>query len=336
MRRIVGQRLLGAVVQVLIVTLFAWLLFYVIARFTGASPAQRIAGKNATPTQIALVAKTLGLNKPYWQQYLIFLNNLLHGNFGFSYVQMRPVAAILWPATRATASLVLGAAVIWLLVAAPVGGYGGLRPRSFGDIAGRAVAILGMSIPVFWLAPLISYFFGYQPTQGDLLGLHILPVGTSIFPIDGYVDLGQNPLDWAYHLILPWITLAIGFAAIYIRFIRTLTAEQLGEDYARTARAKGASTARVLVTHVGRNVAPTVSVLLGADIATALTGVFFVETVYGIPGLGYTGLSAIENLDYPVITAVVIVAALIAVLANTVVDLLHTVLDPRLRRVGGI
>jgi peptide/nickel transport system permease protein len=336
MSRIVLQRLLGAVIQVLIVTLLAWLLFYVIARFTGASPAQRIAGKNATPAQIAIVAKTLGLNKPYWQQYLIFLNNLLHGNFGFSYVQMRPVSAILWPATRATASLVLGAAVIWLLVAAPVGGYGGLRPRSFGDIAGRAVAILGMSIPVFWLAPLISYYFGYLPTQGELFGLHVVPVGTSIFPIDGYVDFGQNPVDWAYHLILPWITLAIGFAAIYIRFIRTLTAEQLGEDYARTARAKGASTSRVLVTHVGRNVAPTVSVLLGADIATALTGVFFVETVYNIPGLGYTGLSAIENLDYPVITAVVIVAALIAVLANMVVDLLHTVLDPRLRRVAGI
>lgn len=336
MSRIVAQRLLGAVIQVLIVTLLAWLLFYVIARFTGASPAQRIAGKNATPAQLAIVAKTLGLNKPYWQQYLIFLNNLLHGNFGFSYVQMRPVSAILWPATRATTSLVLGAAVIWLLVAAPVGGYGGLRPRSFGDIAGRAVAILGMSIPVFWLAPLISYYFGYLPTQGELFGLHVVPVGTSIFPIDGYVDFGQNPVDWAYHLILPWITLAIGFAAIYIRFIRTLTAEQLGEDYARTARAKGASTSRVLVTHVGRNVAPTVSVLLGADIATALTGVFFVETVYNIPGLGYTGLSAIENLDYPVITAVVIVAALIAVLANTVVDLLHTVLDPRLRRVAGI
>lgn len=336
MRRMILRRLMGAVVQLFVVTLAAWLLFYVIARFTGASPAQRIAGKTATAAQVAIVAKILGLNKPYWQQYLIFLNNLLHGNFGFSYVQMRPVAAILWPATRATASLVLGAAVIWLLVAAPVGGYGGLRPRSFGDIAGRAVAILGMSIPVFWLAPLISYYLGYLPTQGELFGLHVVPVGTSIFPIDGYVDLGQNPFDWAYHLILPWITLAIGFAAIYIRFIRTLTAEQLGEDYARTARAKGASTARVLVTHVGRNVAPTVSVLLGADIATALTGVFFVETVYGIPGLGYTGLSAIENLDYPVITAVVIVAALIAVLANTVVDLLHTVLDPRLRRVGGI
>jgi peptide/nickel transport system permease protein len=189
---------------------------------------------------------------------------------------------------------------------------------------------------VFWLAPMISYFLGYQPTQGKLAGLSVLPVGTTLFPIVGYTDLGTNPLEWAYHLVLPWITLAIGFAAVYIRFIRTLTAEQLGEDYARTAKAKGASTSRILVRHVGRNVAPTITVLLGADIATALTGVFFVETVFSIPGLGYTGLSAIENLDYPVITGVVIVAALIAVLANTVVDLLHAVLDPRLRRLTNL
>lgn len=336
MRRIVINRLLGAVVQVLIVTLFAWLLFYVIAKFTGASPAQRIAGKEATPQQIALVARELGLNKPYWQQYLIFLDHLIHGNFGFSYVQMRPVSQIMWPATRATASLVLGAAVIWLAVAVVIGGYGGLRPRSAGDITGRVLAILGMSVPVFWVAPLVSYFFGYQPTQGKVLGLHLVPVGTSIFPIEGYVDFGQSPVQWAYHLILPWITLATGFAAVYIRFIRTLTAEQLGEDYARTARAKGASTARVLVTHVGRNIAPTVTVLLGIDIATALTGVFFVETVFGIPGLGYTGLSAIENLDYPVITAVIILCALIAVIANAIVDLLHAALDPRIRRVAGV
>ncbi len=333
MRRVLARRLLGAVVQILIVTLFAWLLFYVIAKFTGASPAQRIAGKNASRAQIELVTRLLGLNKPYWQQYLIFMNHLLHGNFGFSYVQERSVSAIIWPATRATASLVLGAAVIWLLIAAPIGGYGGLRPRSIGDVVGRAAAIIGMSIPVFWLSPMIAYFLGYQPTQGELFGLPVLPVGTTIFPIQGYTDFGDNPLQWAYHLFLPWLTLAIGFAAVYIRFIRTLTAEQLGEDYARTARAKGASTSRVLLTHVGRNIAPTITVLLGADIATALTGVFFVETVFGIPGLGYTGLSAIENLDYPVITGVIIVAAIIAVLANTVVDLLHAVLDPRLRRV---
>jgi peptide/nickel transport system permease protein len=161
-----------------------------------------------------------------------------------------------------------------------------------------------------------------------------VPTGTTLFPITGYVDLGQNPAEWAYHLVLPWVTLAIGFAAVYIRYIRTLTAEQLGEDYTRTAKAKGASTGRILFRHVGRNVAPTMTVLLGADVATALSGVFFVETVFNIPGLGWTGVYAIQNLDYPVITGVVIVCALIAVLANTIVDLLHGVLDPRLRRVA--
>lgn len=334
MRRKILHRLGGAVLQILIVTIFAWLLFYVIARFTGASPAQRIAGKTATPQQVAEVARLLGLNKPYWQQYLIFLGHLVRGNFGFSYVQMRPVSQILWPALRVTASLVFGAAFLWLLVAAPIGAFGALRPRSVGDVAGRALSVLGMSIPVFWLAPMISYFLAFQPTQGKLFGI-ALPGKVSLFPIEGYVDLGTSPAQWAYHLVLPWVTLAIGFAAVYIRYIRTMTSEQLGEDYTRTAKAKGASTVRVLLRHVGRNLLPTVTVLLGADVAYALTGVFFVETVFNLPGIGFTGVSAIENLDYPVITAVVIVSALIAVLSNTIVDLLHVVLDPRLRRVAG-
>ena len=331
MRRRILHRLGGAVLQVLIVTLFAWLLFYVIARFTGASPAQRIAGKTATTAQIAQVAKLLGLDKPYWQQYLIFLGHLARGNFGFSYVQMRPVSNILWPALRVTTSLVFGAAALWLLVAAPIGALGAMRPRSFGDVAGRAVSVLGMSIPVFWLAPMVSYFLAFQPTQGKLFGIP-LPGRVTLFPIDGYVDFGASPGQWAYHLVLPWITLAIGFAAVYIRYIRTMTSEQLSEDYTRTAKAKGASTARVLLRHVGRNLLPTITVLLGADVAYALTGVFFVETVFNLPGIGFTGVSAIENLDYPVITAVVIVSALIAVLSNTIVDMLHVVLDPRLRR----
>ena len=331
MRRQIFHRLGGAVIQVLIVTLFAWLLFYVIARFTGASPAQRIAGKTATTAQIAQVAKLLGLDKPYWQQYLIFLGHLARGNFGFSYVQMRPVSAILWPALRVTASLVFGAAALWLLVAAPIGALGAMRPRSFGDVAGRAISVVGMSIPVFWLAPMVSYFLAFQPTQGKLFGVP-LPGRVTLFPIDGYVDFGTSVGQWAYHLVLPWVTLAIGFAAVYIRYIRTMTSEQLSEDYTRTAKAKGASTSRVLLRHVGRNLLPTVTVLLGADVAYALTGVFFVETVFNLPGIGFTGVSAIENLDYPVITAVVIVSALVAVLSNTIVDLLHVVLDPRLRR----
>jgi peptide/nickel transport system permease protein len=193
-----------------------------------------------------------------------------------------------------------------------------------------------MSVPVFWLAPMVAFLFGFQPTQGKLLGLSILPRGTTIFPIGGYVNLGTSPVEWAYHLILPWLTLAAGFTAIYIRYFRSLTAEQLSEDYVRTAAAKGASSTRILTRHVGRNVAPTISVLLGVDIATALGGVFFVETVFAIPGLGYVGVSAVENFDYPVITAVVIVSAVIAVIANMLVDLLHSGLDPRVRRVVAV
>lgn len=336
MKRIVFNRILGSVVQVLAVTILAWLLFFVIARFTGASPARRIAGKLATPAQVADVARIYGLNLPYWEQYLVFLNHLIHGNFGYSYVQQRPVSDIIWPALRATASLVLGASVIWLSVSALIGTYCGRRLHSLGDVAGRTLSIIGMSIPVFWLAPMVAYLFGFEPTQGKLFGFSIIPRGTTLFPIGGYVDFGTNPAEWAYHLILPWFTLAAGFTAVYIRYFRTLTAEQLTEDYVRTAAAKGASTSRILTRHVGRNVAPTISVVFGADIATWITGVFFVETVFSIPGLGYVGVSAVENLDYALITSVVVISAIIAVIANMLVDLLHMGLDPRVRRVAAV
>lgn len=336
MRRIVFNRVLGAIVQILAVTILTWLLFFVIARFTGASPARRIAGKLATPAQVAEVARVYGLNLPYWQQYLVFLDHLVHGNFGYSYIQQRPVSDIIWPALRATASLVLGASVIWLGVSALIGTYCGRHLHTAGDVVGRTLSIIGMSIPVFWLAPMVAYIFAFEPTQGKLFGFSILSRGTTIFPIDGYVDFGTNPAQWAYHLILPWFTLAAGFTAVYIRYFRTLTAEQLGEDYVRTAAAKGASTTRILSRHVGRNLAPTISVVLGADVATWITGVFFVETVFAIPGLGYVGVSAVENLDYPLITSVVVISAIIAVLANMLVDLLHMALDPRVRRVVAV
>jgi peptide/nickel transport system permease protein len=336
MKRIVLNRVLGAIVQILLVTFLAWLLFFVVARFTGATPARRLAGKLASPARVAQVAKIYGLNLPYWEQYFVYLNHLLHGNFGFSYVQQRPVLDIVWPALRATASLVLGAALLWLSVSAVIGTFIGRRLHSVWDVVIRFLAVIGMSVPVFWLSPMLAYLFGFEPTQGKLFGFSILGKGTTIFPIGGYVPLGTNPAQWAYHLVLPWICLATAYAAVYIRYFRTLTAEQLSEDYVRTATAKGASSARVLTRHVGRNVSPTISVVLGADLASALTGVFFVETVFAIPGLGYVGVSAVQNLDYPVITAVVIVTAVVAVILNMVVDLLHAVLDPRVRRVVAV
>jgi peptide/nickel transport system permease protein len=331
MTRFVLRRLGGGVVQVVIITFLAWMLFFVIARFTGATPALRAAGRNPSPQRLAEVSHKLGTDRPYVVQYLRFLRGIFVGDFGFSFNQRRPVSDIIFPAARATAAVVVGGAIVWLLIAVPVGAYGALRPRSWGDVMGRTFAIFGMSVPIFWVAPMLSFLLAYQPTQGVLLGLHILPKGTRIFPIDGYVRLGDGPWEWAHHLMLPWLAYATTFAAIYARYIRTLILEQLGEDYVRTAEAKGMRTSRLLARHVGRNVAPILAVLLGVDIGIALGGTLFVETVFNIPGLGYTGINSIQTLDYPLVTGVITFAAIAAVAANTLVDLLHGFLDPRVR-----
>jgi peptide/nickel transport system permease protein len=331
MKRFVLRRLGGGVVQVVIITFLAWMLFFVIARFTGATPALRAAGRNPSPERLAEVSHKLGTDRSYGVQYLKFLKGIFVGDFGYSFNQRRPVSDILFPAARATASVVVGGAIVWLLIAVPVGAYGALRPRSVGDVMGRTFAIFGMSVPIFWVAPMLSFLLAYQPTQGVLLGLHILPKGTRIFPIDGYVRLGDSPGQWAHHLLLPWLAYATTFAAVYARYVRTLVIEQLGEDYVRTAEAKGMRTSRLLARHVGRNVAPILAVLLGVDIGIALGGTLFVETVFNIPGLGYTGINSIQTLDYPLVTGVITFAAVVAVAANTFVDLLHGFLDPRVR-----
>src|SRR4051794_8114007 len=173
MSRFLVRRLGAGVIQVIAVTLLAWILFFVIARFTGASPAVRIAGRNPSPARVAEVAKRIGADRPYWRQYLSFLSGVLHGDFGYSFDQGRSVSSIIFPAAAATASLVIGAAVLWMLIAIPLGAYGALHPRSTGDVAVRVVAVIGMSIPIFWVAPMFSYLFAYQPTQGLLFGFKV-------------------------------------------------------------------------------------------------------------------------------------------------------------------
>jgi peptide/nickel transport system permease protein len=330
----VGKRLGAGFVQILAITFLTWGLFYFVAAHTGANPAQRIAGKAASRAQIKRVAHELGTDRPLYQQYGLYLWNLAHGDLGYSYQQRRPVTDIVVPAARTTASLVFGAMVVWLLLAIPVGIAGALWPRSWIDRVLMIVILLGLSTPVFWIAPMLSYFLGYQPTQGRLFGIG-LPHPMTLFPIDGYVNLVDNPAGWAYHLALPWLAFALGFAAIYARMIRGVVGEQLSEDYVRTAYAKGASTTRVLRAHVGHVVAPLIVTMIGLDIGVALGGALFVETVFGLPGLGYVGLSSIQNLDYPLTVGVITFAAIAAVAANACADIAHGALDPRVRTGGG-
>jgi peptide/nickel transport system permease protein len=329
--RFLARRLLIAVVQVLIVTLLAYLLFYVVSDVTGASPAQRVAGRTASPAQIARVAHLLGTDKPIYVQYITFVGHLLHGNFGYSFLQRRPVMDIILPAAGVSMSLILVAVVMWILLAIPIGLVGALRPRSLSDRFLTVYAQVAIATPVFWLAPILSYVLAFEPNQGNLLGI---PLGGSvnIFPIQGWVSLTSDPWQWLHHLLLPGLTLALGFTGFYARFVRALVLEQLDEDYVRTARAKGATRRRILGSHVGRIVAPSIITLLGLDVGAAIGGVLFVELVFGLPGLGFVAVNSIQNLDYPVTVGVVTFTGLLTVGAMTLADLAVAALDPRVRR----
>jgi peptide/nickel transport system permease protein len=329
--KFVARRLLVAVGQVLTVTLLAYLLFYVISDVTGASPAQRVAGHAATPAEIARVSRVLGTNKPIYVQYLHFLGHIIHGNFGYSFLQRRPVTQIILPAAGVSMSLILVAVVMWISMAVPIGLVGALRPRSIWDRLLTVWAQVAIATPVFWLAPILSYVLAFEPNQGSFLGIS-LGRSVNVFPIQGWVSLTSNPWQWLHHLLLPGFALALGSTGFYARFVRALVLEQLDEDYVRTARAKGAGRARVLRSHVGRIVAPSIITLLGLDLGTAIGGVLFVELVFGLPGLGFVAVNSIENLDYPVTIGVVTFTGLLTVGAMTLADLAVAVLDPRVRR----
>ena len=324
------HRIATAAAQLLIITLVAYLLFFVIADLTGASPAQRVAGRSATPERVREIAHIMGVDRPWYEQYATFLSRLARGNLGYSFQRRQPVADVVFPAAAVTASLVVGAAVLWVLIAIVVGLIGALHPRSLADRVLTIGVQVSIAAPVFWVAPMLAYLLAYQPTQGTLLGI---PLGRSVswLPIQGYVTFTSDPFEWARHLILPWIALAIGFAALYARFVRAFVLEQLSEEYVKTARAKGAGEARIIRRHIGRLVAPAIVVLLGLDVGVALGGALFVETVFGLPGLGYIGLSSIQNLDYGLTVGVITFAALVAVAANAAADLIQAILDPRVR-----
>lgn len=328
--RFLARRLLVAVAQILLVTLLAYLLFYVISDVTGASPAQRVAGHAASPAQIARVSHLLGTDKPIYVQYFNFVTNVLHGDFGYSFTQRRPVVDIILPAAGVSLSLVLVAVVMWMAMAIPVGLIGATRPRSGTDRFLTLVTQVAIATPVFWLAPMLAYVLAYEPSQGNLLGI---PLGTNlaIFPLQGYVGLSQ-PLEWLHHLLLPGLVLALGFTGFYARFVRALVMEQFAEDYVRTARAKGADQRRVLRSHIGRVVAPGIVTMLGLDLGAAIGAVLFVEVVFGLPGLGFVAVNSIQNLDYPVTVGVVTLTGLLTVVAMTIADLVVAALDPRVRR----
>jgi len=313
------RRLLWACALFVAVTLVTFVIFFVIP----ADPARQMCGQRATPQCIHRAQHFLGLDRPVAVQYGLFLDRLVvHQSLGRSFTNRQDVTHQILQAAPVTASLVFGGAVIWLMVSIPIGILSALRPRSLLDRTTMVAVLIGISAHPVWIGLLLAYFGGFR------LG---------VFPITGYCDFFSpsgdcgGPVQWAYHLILPWCTFAVLYAATYVRMIRAYVMETLTEDYVRTARSKGASEVRVLRNHVVRNALLPVVTILGMDIGLALGGAFFTETVFGLPGLGRLVVGSIDSLDLATTQGVVVFATTCIIILNLVVDVLYAWVDPRIR-----
>ena len=315
------RRLLWALFLFLVVTIVTYVIFYV----TPSDPARLAAGQGASPDQVQKVADQLHLNDPLWKQYGLFLKQLVvDQSLGTSFVNREDVNDVIARAAPVTASLVFGGAVFWLTLSIPIGILSALRPRSLLDRTAMTFVLVGIAAHPVWIGLIFAYVFGYR------LGLT---------PINGYCDFINpslaaecgGPVQWAYHMILPWTTFMILFAALYTRLVRANVMETMNEDFVRTARAKGAPESRVMRSHILRNSLLPVITILGMDIGLALGGAIFTESIYGLPGLGRQILVSYENFDLPVILGITIFATLCIIVFNFFVDICYAWADPRIR-----
>jgi peptide/nickel transport system permease protein len=302
------------------------------------NPARLYAGKNAQPDEIAQVEATLGLDKPYYEQYGIMVRRLalgpsddelarfcpsgndcdrLVGRLGRSFEKQRSVDSLIKDRVGVTFSLALVAAVMWLSIAIPVGVLSAVKPRSIFDRITVVLVLIAQSLPVYYFGLLALYFFTFK---------------WKIFPQGGYVDFAwSDPWPWFSHLILPGFTLALQFMALYVRLIRGSMLDAMSEDYVRTARAKGASESRTIWRHALRNALLPVVTIFGLDIGILFGGAILTEATFGIQGLGSLSVDAATSLDVPLTSGTVLFAAVLIVIANIVVDLAYAVVDPRIR-----
>jgi peptide/nickel transport system permease protein len=315
------RRIFWAIFLFFVATIITYLIFWVIP----ADPAALAAGKSATPADIARVSHFLHLDEPIWKQYLRFLWNLVgHGSLGQSFVNRQSVDSIIAKDAPVTASLVFGGAIFWLTLSIPIGILSALRPRSIMDRFSMTFVLIGISAHPVWIGLILSYVFGYR--------LHLTPIAGYCNFIPGTVGAQcEGPVNWAYHLILPWITFMILFAALYVRLIRANVMETMSEDYVRTARAKGASQSRVMVQHVLRNSMLPVVTILGMDLGLALGGAIFTESIFNLPGLGHEVINAYQFNDLPMITGIVVFSTICVIIFNFIVDVSYGFLDPRVR-----
>src|SRR6266567_3877357 len=328
MMRYIIRRLLGAALVVLIISFVTFGIFQIGPALSGVPHAQAYyyVGKVSTPDKVAEVEHSLGLDQPWYQQYVTYMKGIVLGRpytdgsttvqcnapcFGYSFRVNTPVWDLLKQAFPVTASETVGAAVLWLVGGVTIGVISALRRGSLIDRAATVFALAGVSLPVFFTAELLLLVFSYGPAW------------LRIFPNVTYIPLTQNPLLWFQNLILPWIALAFLFAALYARFTRANMLETMGEDYIRTATAKGLPRRTVVGKHGLRAALTPIVTIFGLDVGSLLGGAILTETAFSFPGLGLLSFRAISSQDLPIILGVTILGSLFIVLANIIVDVLY-------------
>lgn len=316
------RRLMQSAMVLFIVSVLVFAGVYAIG-----NPLDLLIDSRATQAEIEQITRNLGLDRPLWEQYFVFLGAVLQGDFGHSFIYNEPAIKLILQRLPATLELAFAAMVIATVVSLPLGVWAGLKPRSFAGRAIMAGSILGFSLPSFWVGLMLimtfSIMLGWLPTIGRGETVEVLGVGLSILTWDGI-----------RHLILPALNLGIFTMALLIRLTRAGMIETLSLDYVKFARAKGVSTGRILFVHVLKNILIPIITVLGLEFGLILAFAVVTETVFAWPGMGKLIIDAINLLDRPVIVAYLMITVLIFIVINFVVDVLYSILDPRVRLAG--
>lgn len=321
MLRYIARRLLYSVLVLVIISVLTFVIF---VKLPAGDPARRAVGRRTDPGQIEAARRAFGLDRSVFVQYGRFAKGLiplpdtfLTEDVYYSFSNFVPVREEIARRLPISAILAFGAASIWLVVGIPLGVASGVRPRSVTAKWTMVGAIVGVSMPVFWLGQLLLYLFWYRLRVAPPSGLDI------------DASAWSSALDGKF--LLPWITVAVGYAAIYARMLRSNMIETTSEDYIRTARAKGLSERRVVFRHALRGALTPIVTMIGIDLATIMAGLVITENLFGLPGLGQLAVASIYSNDFPMVMGVTVVGSMFILVANIVVDIAYAFLDPRVR-----
>jgi len=314
--KVILKRLLNAIPLLFMISIIAFLLI----KLAPGDPIQSFVTPDMHPDDVARIRKSLGLDQPIHIQYMMWLQNTLSGNLGYSIISKRPVLDMIVERLPATIGLMGASLIVSLVIAIPLGMLTAVKKNTFFDRIANFISYIGISIPSFWFALLLIYLFSLK---------------WGLLPSMGMRTVGEDSiLDILKHGILPCTVLAFQNISVYMRYIRSSTIHQLEEDYVQIQYAYGSSKTRVLYNHVLRNVLLPIITIIGLSIPSLVGGAFITETVFSWPGLGLLGVTSIFSFDYPVIMAITLFSSIMLVLGNLVADILYSVVDPRIRLRG--